>query len=146
MNSWDVRAPLPAAALLAYALVGEGGWPFRWFVLAGLALWFGVTAVTGVTAMLASAKDDAEIHHQSGVARHRSSWAEILTDAVRLGAAPFLWLALAGFAAAALGGDGIPQPGALAAVSLAVAALAFAAGLTAYAVNVRAVERRFRTR
>lgn len=146
MNSWDVRAPLPAAALLAYAVFGDGDWPFRWFVLAGLALWFAVTAVTGVTAMLASAKDDAEIHHESGVARQRSSWGEILTDGVRLGAAPFLWLALAGFAAAALGADGIPQPATLAVVALGVAVLAFAAGLTAYAINLRAVERRFRTR
>jgi hypothetical protein len=146
MNSWDIRAPLPAIALLAYAVVGDGEWPFRWFVLAGLALWFAVTAATGVTAMLASAKDDAEIHHQNGLARQRSSWAEILTDGLRLGAAPFLWLALAGFAAAALAADGIPEPGGLGALALTLAVLAFAAGLGAYAMNVRACERRFRTR
>ncbi|HEX2559024.1 hypothetical protein [Phenylobacterium sp.] len=146
MNSWDVRAPLPAAALLAYALVGHGDWPFRWFVLAGVALWFTVTAMTGVTAMLASAKDDAEIHHEGGVARNRSSWAEILSDGLRLGAAPFLWLALACFAAAALGAEAIPEPGAVATLALSLAILSFAAGLTAYLVHVRACERRFRAR
>jgi len=146
MNSWDVRAPLPAAALLAYAFWGAGDWPFRWLVLAGLAVWLAVTAATGVTAMLASAKDDAEIHHQGGVARHRSSWTEIITDGLRLGAAPFLWLSLAGFAAETAGAEALPAPGALAAASLVLAALAFTAGLATYALNVRALERRFRTR
>jgi len=146
MNSWDVRAPLPAAALLVFALFGQGDWPFKWLILAVLGLWFAVTAVTGLTAMLASAKDDAEIHHESGVARHRSSWAEILTDGLRLGAAPFLWLAVAGAVAAALGADAVPAPGVLAAVALTIGILAFAAGLAAYAINVRACERRFGTR
>lgn len=146
MNSWDFRAPLPAAAMLAYALAATPDWPFRWFALAGLALWFAVTAATGVTAMLASAKDDAEMHFESGVARRRRSWIEILTDGARLGAAPFLWMAMAAFAAAVLGGEGISEPAAIAGLALALAVLAFAAGLTAYTLHVRACERRFRTR
>lgn len=146
MNSWDVRAPMPAAAALAYALAAAPDWPYRWFALAGLALWFAVTAATGVTAMLASAKDDAEMHHESGVARRRRSWIEILTDGARLGAAPFLWMALAGLLAATLGGAGVPEPAAIATLALVLAAAAFAAGLTAYTLHVRAFERRFRTR
>jgi len=34
MSSWDVRAALPAAALLAYALVGERDWPgWEWLIV-----------------------------------------------------------------------------------------------------------------
>lgn len=146
MNSWDVRALLPAVGLLAYALAGGADWPLKTLVFWGLALWFAVTAATGLAAMYASAKDDAEIHHESGVAGQSGSWAEILRDGLRLGAAPFLWLAAAGWAAAALGGEAIPRPETAAALALAAGLLAFASGLAWYAVNVRASARRFRTR
>ncbi|MET0295488.1 MAG: hypothetical protein ABW042_10775, partial [Phenylobacterium sp.] len=74
MTSWDFRAALPAAALLVWALIGPRDWPL-WPVLPWvLALWFAVTAATGLAAAYASARDDAEIHHQAGAAGSHGSW------------------------------------------------------------------------
>lgn len=144
MSSWDVRAALPAFALLAYALVGERDWPGWSWLPWLLVLWFLVEAATGLAATYASAKDDAEIHHEAGVARHRSAWTEIVRDGARLGAAPFLWLAAASLVATLAGADGTFARAWPAALGAAI--LAFVTGLAAYAAHVRACERRFRTR
>lgn len=133
-------------ALLAYAVFGGGEWPFKDVVLVALALWFVITAGTGLAATYASAKDDAEIHHEAGVAAQSGTWAEIVRDGLRLGAAPFLWLALAALIAAALGADGLPQPLALAIAAIGAAVLAFVLGLATYAAHVRACERQLRAR
>jgi hypothetical protein len=146
MSSWDFRAALPAAALLLYALVGERDWPGWAYLPWLLFLWFIVEAATGLAATYASAKDDAEIHHEAGIARHRSSWVEIVRDGARLGAAPFLWLAAASLAAWLAGAD---EPDGFARAwpaALGAALLAFVTGLATYAAHVRACERRFRAR